>query len=90
MPVAAKAAREHSQGEQPLRVSVHLASCGKRGALAGDLVVTRGQQEPGICLQGDAGDLPARIDGPVASTASHRLGRENLRLNQIGLGIFGE
>jgi len=75
-------------------VSAHLASCGKRGALAGDLVVTRGQQEgvnfAGICLQGDAGDLPARIDGPVASTASHRLGRENLRLNQIGLGIFGE
>ncbi len=64
VPVAVEAAREHSQGEQPLRVSAHLASCGKRGALAGDLVVTRGQQEgvnfTGICLQGDAGDLPGQ------------------------------
>ena len=55
MPVAAEAAREHSQGEQSLRVSAHLASCGKRGALAGDLVVTRGQQEgvnfAGTCLR---------------------------------------
>ncbi len=36
-------------------VSAHLASCGKRGALAGDLVVTRGQQEgvnfAGTCLR---------------------------------------
>jgi hypothetical protein len=53
--------------ENDLRASAGLALCGKRGALAGDAAVTRGQQE-GVnfttsCLQGDAGDLPARIYG---------------------------
>src|SRR5689334_20305102 len=48
--------------ENDLRASAGLALCGKRGALAGDAAVTRGQQE-GVnfttsCLQGDAGDLP--------------------------------
>src|SRR5215469_13770632 len=51
--------------ENDFRPLASLASCGKRGVLAGAVAVTRSQQKTvnfvGTCLQGDARDLSARI-----------------------------